>query len=70
MYSKTAVFAFALGSVFKKLDKQPAIIENIHMNNIRHELTDKEWNRIKDLLPPERTGKRGRPSKDNRTVSN
>ena len=70
MYSKTAVFASALGSVFKKLDKQPAIIENIYMNNIRHELTDKEWNRIKDLLPPERTGKRGRPSKDNRRVIN
>ena len=40
------------------------------MNNIRHKLTDKEWDRIKDLIPPERTGKRGRPSKDNRTVIN
>ena len=32
----------------------------------RYELTDQEWNRIKDLLPPEKSGKRGRPSKDNR----
>ena len=29
----------------------------------RYELTDQEWNRIKDLLPPEKSGKRGRPSK-------
>ena len=27
----------------------------------RYELTDEEWNRIVDLLPPENTGKQGRP---------
>ena len=32
----------------------------------RYELTDDEWNRIVDLLPPENTGKQGRPRKDNR----
>jgi len=36
----------------------------------RYELTDIEWDKIKDLLPPERTGKPGRPSGDNRTSLN
>ena len=31
----------------------------------RYELTDEEWLRIEPLLPPENTGKQGRP----RTVS-
>ena len=30
----------------------------------RYELTDEEWNRIAPLLPPENTGKQGRPRKD------
>ena len=36
----------------------------------RYEITDSEWSRVVDLLPPENTGKRGRPSKDNRTILN
>lgn len=36
----------------------------------RYELTNEEWKQIKDLLPPERTGKKGRPRKDNRTMLN
>jgi len=36
----------------------------------RYELTDEEWNKISDLLPPETTGKRGRPAKDNRIMLN
>jgi transposase len=36
----------------------------------RYELTSSQWERIKDLLPPERTGKRGRPGKDNRVMLN
>lgn len=36
----------------------------------RYELTDDEWNRIVDLLPPENTGKQGRPRKSNRTILN
>ena len=36
----------------------------------RYELTDEEWNKIKDLLPPENSGKKGRPLKDNRTMLN
>mgnify|MGYP000756254660 FL=1 len=36
----------------------------------RYELTDDEWNRIVDLLPPENTGKQGRPRKNNRTLLN
>ena len=36
----------------------------------RYELTDHEWETIKDFLPPENTGKRGRPPKDNRIMLN
>lgn len=36
----------------------------------RYELTNEEWERIKDLLPPERTGKKGRPCMDNRKMLN
>ena len=36
----------------------------------RYELTDHEWERIAPLLPPEKTGKPGHPSKDNRTMLN
>ena len=36
----------------------------------RYELTDDEWNRIVDLLPPENTGKQGRTRKNNRTILN
>ena len=35
----------------------------------RHEISDHEWERIKDLLPPENTGE-GRPSKSNRIMYN
>ncbi len=36
----------------------------------RYELTDSEWSRVVELLPPENTGKQGRPRKDNRTILN
>jgi transposase len=36
----------------------------------RYEISDDEWERIKDLLPSERTGKPGRPSSDNRNALN
>lgn len=35
----------------------------------RHEISDQEWERIKDVLPPENTGE-GRPSKPNRNMLN
>lgn len=35
-----------------------------------YEPTNEEWNRIAPLLPPENTGKQGRPRKDNRTILN
>jgi transposase len=35
----------------------------------RHEISDKDWERIKDLLPPENHGE-GRPSKSNRIMLN
>ena len=43
------------------------------MSTKRYELTESEWERIKDLLPPEQPsrGKRGRPAKiDNRSAMN
>jgi len=36
----------------------------------RYEISDNELERVKDLLPPERTGKPGRPSGDNRNSLN
>ena len=36
----------------------------------RYALSESEWERIKDMLPPERTGKPGRPSSDNQTALN
>jgi transposase len=38
--------------------------------NRRYEITDSEWERIKEMLPPENTGKAGRPSSDNRKALN
>ena len=35
-----------------------------------YDLTDEQWKRIQPLLPPEYTGKRGRPGKDNRMMLN
>lgn len=40
------------------------------MTTRRYELTDEEWEQVKDLLPPERTGKKGKPRKDNRLMLN
>ena len=36
----------------------------------RHELSEAQWNRIKDLLPPERKPTGGRPAKSNREMHN
>jgi len=36
----------------------------------RYEISESDWERIKDFLPPERTGKPGRPSRDNQTALN
>lgn len=36
----------------------------------RYELTNAEWERIKEHLPPERSGKKGRPRNDNRKMLN
>ena len=36
----------------------------------RYELTNEEWEQIGKLLPPQSTGRRGRPPKDNRTMLN
>lgn len=36
----------------------------------RYEITDDEWSRVKDLLPPDDTPGRGRPSRPNREILN
>ena len=36
----------------------------------RYEISNCEWERIKDKLPAERTGTRGRPAKNNRIMLN
>ena len=36
----------------------------------RHELTNEQWEKLKDLLPPERKPQCGRPAKDNRQMVN
>ena len=36
----------------------------------RYELTKEQWERIETLLSPKRTGKRGRPRKDDRSMLN
>ena len=36
----------------------------------RYELTKEQWERVKAVLPPEKTGKRGRPRKDERKMLN
>ncbi len=38
--------------------------------NSRYELRDDQWERLVHLLPPERTGKKGRPAHDNRNMVN
>ena len=35
-----------------------------------YDVTDEQWKRIQPVLPPEYTGKKGRPRKDNRTMLN
>ncbi len=35
----------------------------------RHEISDTDWERIKNMLPPENAGE-GRPSKSNRLILN
>ena len=39
-------------------------------NYIDYDLTDEQWKRIQPLLPPENTGKKGRPRKDDRMMLN
>ena len=36
----------------------------------RHELSEEQWNKIKELLPPEKKPSGGRPAKDNRLMLN
>ncbi len=39
-------------------------------NDVNYDLTDEQWKRIQPLFPPEYTGKKGRPRKDNRNMLN
>ena len=45
--------------------------DNGYMDIYKHrDLTDEQWERIKPQLPPEHTGKRGRPRNNNRIMLN
>jgi len=35
--------------------------EEMTRSRRRYEISDEEWERVKDMLPPERTGKPSRP---------
>jgi transposase len=50
---------------YKKRKREKAMA-----NTRRYELTDSEWEQVKDLLSPEQTGKKGKPRKDNRNMLN
>jgi transposase len=50
------------GMILQKLGRCKIMLQ-------RHEISDSEWERIKDLLPPENTGE-GRPSSPNRVMLN
>ena len=39
-------------------------------NYVNYDIADEQWKRIQPLLPPEYTGKKGRPRKDNRIMLN
>ena len=39
-------------------------------NENNYDLTEEQWLRIAPMLPPERTGKKGRPRNDNRKMLN
>ena len=42
-----------------------------HMDTYEnYDLTDEQWKRVEPMLPPERTGKKGRPRNDNRKMLN
>ena len=41
-----------------------------HQSRPRHELTDEQWERLQPLVPPQRTGKPGRPPRDHRRMIN
>jgi tetratricopeptide (TPR) repeat protein/DNA-binding XRE family transcriptional regulator len=36
----------------------------------RHELTDEQWEKLVPLVPPQKTGRKGRPAADHRTMIN
>ena len=58
-----------LGLVWK-INIAQIVGKSENRNMKRYELTKGQWERIKELLPPERAGKRGRPRKDDRTMLN
>ena len=54
--------------VFKTCDGAQDNILCVLMS--RHDVIDEMWNRLSSLLPPERSGKQGRPCHDRRRIVN
>jgi transposase len=44
-------------------------VRGVEILGRRHEISENDWKRVKDLLPPENAGE-GRPSKPNRIMLN
>lgn len=42
----------------------------VDMSTWKNELTSEQWERVRPVMPPETTGKRGRPRKDDRSMLN
>ena len=57
-------------NLFPKQPQSVIVLVFITVLLRRYELTDEEWNRIAPLLPPENSGKQGRPQKCSRTILN
>jgi transposase len=55
--------------VFSKLEKSREADYHDEVMS-RHDIDDSTWGRLSRLLPPERSGKQGRPLRDNRVIVN
>ena len=47
-----------------------AVIECLQNKGVAHELTNEQWTKVMPLLPPQKTGYKGRPAADHRRMIN
>ncbi len=54
---------------YKRLEQKKLIVTSANDNtNHSYKLTDEEWKQIEPLLPPQRTGQKGKPPKSHRVM--